>query len=144
MKHMSKHTMVEHVLSHHSPQHRTESPTIPIRISLIWDPPRLQSEMSVSCDFCAPLMDIEPLNRFQKCARLYKYLVKRCSFNEYILLFFHADQIVLSGTSKDDFSALSGLEMIGLKMSFSMWLHRKKKSIAPGSYMESLFKLLLL
>lgn len=35
MKHMSKHTMVEHVMSHHSPQHRTESPSIPIRISLI-------------------------------------------------------------------------------------------------------------
>lgn len=36
IKHMSKHTMVEHMVSHHSPQHRTESPTIPIRISLIW------------------------------------------------------------------------------------------------------------
>lgn len=36
MKHMSKHTMVEHLISHHSPQHRTESPAIPIRISLIW------------------------------------------------------------------------------------------------------------
>uniref|UniRef100_A0A3P8S069 Zinc finger protein 362a n=1 Tax=Amphiprion percula TaxID=161767 RepID=A0A3P8S069_AMPPE len=35
MKHMSKHAVVEHVVSHHSPQHRTESPTIPIRISLI-------------------------------------------------------------------------------------------------------------
>lgn len=39
MKHMSKHTMVQHMISHHSPQHRTESPTIPIRISLIWAPP---------------------------------------------------------------------------------------------------------
>lgn len=35
MKHMSKHTVVEHLVSHHSPQ-RTESPSIPIRISLIW------------------------------------------------------------------------------------------------------------
>lgn len=35
IKHMSKHTMMEHVVSHHSPQHRTESPAIPIRISLI-------------------------------------------------------------------------------------------------------------
>nr|XP_046239321.1 zinc finger protein 362a isoform X3 [Scatophagus argus] len=36
MKHMSKHTVVEHVVSHHhTPQHRTESPAIPIRISLI-------------------------------------------------------------------------------------------------------------
>uniref|UniRef100_A0A3B4ZTG6 Zinc finger protein 362-like n=1 Tax=Stegastes partitus TaxID=144197 RepID=A0A3B4ZTG6_9TELE len=35
MKHMSKHALVEHVVSHHSPQHRTESPAIPIRISLI-------------------------------------------------------------------------------------------------------------
>ncbi|XP_068170646.1 zinc finger protein 362a isoform X2 [Antennarius striatus] len=35
MKHMPKHTMVEHVVSHHSPQHRTDSPAIPIRISLI-------------------------------------------------------------------------------------------------------------
>uniref|UniRef100_A0A3Q1FDQ6 Zinc finger protein 362a n=1 Tax=Acanthochromis polyacanthus TaxID=80966 RepID=A0A3Q1FDQ6_9TELE len=35
MKHMSKHAVVEHVVSHHSPQHRTESPAIPIRISLI-------------------------------------------------------------------------------------------------------------
>ncbi|XP_077407400.1 zinc finger protein 362b isoform X2 [Vanacampus margaritifer] len=34
MKHMSKHTVVEHLVSHQSPQ-RTESPTIPIRISLI-------------------------------------------------------------------------------------------------------------
>ncbi|KAJ8257653.1 hypothetical protein GJAV_G00188230 [Gymnothorax javanicus] len=34
MKHMSKHTVVEHLVSHRSPQ-RTESPTIPIRISLI-------------------------------------------------------------------------------------------------------------
>ncbi|XP_056589893.1 zinc finger protein 362b isoform X1 [Triplophysa dalaica] len=34
MKHMSKHTVVEHLVSHHSPQ-RTESPGIPIRISLI-------------------------------------------------------------------------------------------------------------
>lgn len=79
----------------------------------------------VSCDICALLMDFEPINGIQKCARLYKYLVKRCSFIEYILLSFLADQIVLSGTSKDDFSALSGLEMTGLKMSFSIWLHRK-------------------
>ncbi|RVE73304.1 hypothetical protein OJAV_G00046610 [Oryzias javanicus] len=35
MKHMSKHGMVEHVMSHHSPPHRTDSPSIPIRISLI-------------------------------------------------------------------------------------------------------------
>ncbi|ELR48754.1 Zinc finger protein 362, partial [Bos mutus] len=34
MKHMSKHTVVEHLVSHHSPQ-RTESPSIPVRISLI-------------------------------------------------------------------------------------------------------------
>ncbi|XP_062871638.1 zinc finger protein 362b [Trichomycterus rosablanca] len=34
MKHMSKHTVVEHLVSHHSPQ-RTESPSIPIRVSLI-------------------------------------------------------------------------------------------------------------
>ncbi|XP_061832215.1 zinc finger protein 362b isoform X3 [Nerophis lumbriciformis] len=34
MKHMSKHTVVEHLVSHQSPQ-RTESPSIPIRISLI-------------------------------------------------------------------------------------------------------------
>lgn len=37
MKHMSKHTVVEHLVSHQSPQ-RTESPSIPIRISLIWAP----------------------------------------------------------------------------------------------------------
>uniref|UniRef100_A0A3B5QUR2 Zinc finger protein 362a n=1 Tax=Xiphophorus maculatus TaxID=8083 RepID=A0A3B5QUR2_XIPMA len=35
MKHMPKHAMVEHVMSHHSPQNRTGSPNIPIRISLI-------------------------------------------------------------------------------------------------------------
>uniref|UniRef100_A0A672FYV2 Zinc finger protein 362a n=1 Tax=Salarias fasciatus TaxID=181472 RepID=A0A672FYV2_SALFA len=35
MKHMSKHAVVEHVVSHHSPHHRTDSPAIPIRISLI-------------------------------------------------------------------------------------------------------------
>ncbi|XP_046896095.1 zinc finger protein 362b isoform X2 [Hypomesus transpacificus] len=34
MKHMSKHTVVEHLASHQSPQ-RTDSPNIPIRISLI-------------------------------------------------------------------------------------------------------------
>ncbi|XP_037388245.1 zinc finger protein 362a isoform X2 [Pygocentrus nattereri] len=34
MKHMSKHTVVEHLVSQHSPP-RTESPSIPIRISLI-------------------------------------------------------------------------------------------------------------
>ncbi|XP_069598023.1 zinc finger protein 362 isoform X2 [Ranitomeya imitator] len=34
MKHMSKHTVVEHLVNHHSPQ-RTESPGIPVRISLI-------------------------------------------------------------------------------------------------------------
>ena len=34
MKHMSKHTVVEHLVSHHSPQ-RTESPSIPVRFSLI-------------------------------------------------------------------------------------------------------------
>lgn len=37
MKHMSKHTVVEHLVTHQSPQ-RTESPSIPIRISLIWVP----------------------------------------------------------------------------------------------------------
>nr|XP_020453633.1 zinc finger protein 362-like isoform X1 [Monopterus albus] len=35
MKHVVKHSVVEHVVSHHSPQHRTESPTLPIGISLI-------------------------------------------------------------------------------------------------------------
>uniref|UniRef100_A0A3B1J1U7 Zinc finger protein 362a n=1 Tax=Astyanax mexicanus TaxID=7994 RepID=A0A3B1J1U7_ASTMX len=34
MKHMSKHTVVEHLVSQHSPP-RTDSPSIPIRISLI-------------------------------------------------------------------------------------------------------------
>ncbi|XP_043919192.1 zinc finger protein 362 isoform X2 [Protopterus annectens] len=34
MKHMSKHTVVEHLVTHQSPQ-RTESPGIPVRISLI-------------------------------------------------------------------------------------------------------------
>lgn len=34
MKHMSKHTMVEHMI-HHSSPHRTDSPSIPIRIALI-------------------------------------------------------------------------------------------------------------
>lgn len=51
---------------------------------------------------------------------------------------FLADQTVLSGTSKDDFSALSGLEMTGLKFLF---LCDRKKGIALGSYMENLFKL---
>lgn len=55
------------------------------------------------------------------------YLVKRYAFNEYILLSFLADQIVLSGTSKDDFSALSGLEMTGLKISFSIVTSQKNK-----------------
>lgn len=44
MKHMSKHTVVEHLVSHHSPQ-RTESPSIPIRISLIWASPSRFSSM---------------------------------------------------------------------------------------------------
>lgn len=34
MKHMSKHTVVEHLVTQHSPP-RNESPSIPIRISLI-------------------------------------------------------------------------------------------------------------
>ncbi|XDV51237.1 hypothetical protein PO909_020156 [Leuciscus waleckii] len=34
MKHMSKHTVVEHLVSQHSPQ-RTDSPNVPVRISLI-------------------------------------------------------------------------------------------------------------
>uniref|UniRef100_A0A671LMZ9 Zinc finger protein 362-like n=1 Tax=Sinocyclocheilus anshuiensis TaxID=1608454 RepID=A0A671LMZ9_9TELE len=34
MKHMSKHTVVEHLVSQHSPQ-RIESPSVPVRISLI-------------------------------------------------------------------------------------------------------------
>lgn len=41
----------------------------------------------------------------QKCAGLHKCLVKKCSFSEHI---------VWLGTSKDDFSALSGLQMSGL------------------------------
>lgn len=88
----------------------------------------------VSCDICALLTDSEPTDGFQKCARLYKYLVKRCSLDERILLSFLADQIVLSGTSKDDFSALSGLEMTGRKMSFSVWLHRKKKLLWAATW----------
>lgn len=59
-------------------------------------------------------------------------------FDEKILLTLLADQIVLSGTSKDDFSALSGLEETGLKFLF---LCDRKKGIALGSYMENLFKL---
>lgn len=38
MKHMTKHTIVEHMVTHHhhhSPIHRTDSPSIPIRIALI-------------------------------------------------------------------------------------------------------------
>ncbi|XP_028303189.1 zinc finger protein 362a isoform X2 [Gouania willdenowi] len=35
MKHMSKHRLVDHVVSHQSQHYRTESPSIPIRISLI-------------------------------------------------------------------------------------------------------------
>lgn len=80
----------------------------------------LSSELSyrliidVLCDICTPPMDLDPVNKIWKCARLYTCLVRRC-----ILLSFVVDQIVLSWrTSKDDFSALSGLEMTGLKMSF--------------------------
>ncbi|XP_008317857.1 zinc finger protein 362a isoform X2 [Cynoglossus semilaevis] len=35
MKHLAKHAMVDHVMVHHSPQHRTESPNLPLRIALI-------------------------------------------------------------------------------------------------------------
>lgn len=51
----------------------------------------------------------------------------RRSDNELFLLFLVADQTVLSGTPKDDFSALSGLETTGLCTLFCTRLHRKKK-----------------
>lgn len=44
MKHMSKHTMVEHLVCHRSPVHGTDSPAIPLRISLIWDPRPLSKD----------------------------------------------------------------------------------------------------
>lgn len=50
MKHMSKHTVVEHLVSHQSPQ-RTESPSIPIRISLIWAPRPLSSRSDSESTF---------------------------------------------------------------------------------------------
>lgn len=53
MKHMSKHTVVEHLVSHHSPQ-RTESPSIPIRVSLIWA--LLCSSLYLLIFFCARLL----------------------------------------------------------------------------------------
>lgn len=51
MKHMSKHTVVEHLVSHHSPQ-RTESPGIPIRISLIWSSLHFLAFSSIKRYFC--------------------------------------------------------------------------------------------
>lgn len=64
----------------------------------------------------------KPTNGTQICARS----VRR-SDNELFLLFLVADQTVLSGTPKDDFSALLGLETTGLCTSFCTRLHRKKK-----------------
>lgn len=57
IKHMSKHTMVEHMVSHHSPQHRTESPTIPIRISLIWIHPHHPPSETFPVMTALPLTD---------------------------------------------------------------------------------------
>lgn len=143
MKHMSKHAVVEHVVSHHSPHHRTDSPAIPIRISLIWalhaSPALL---FSVTSSLWSSDEPHSPLLGSKKNVPDCQYFVTRCSFIEYILLSFLADQTVLSGASKDDFSALSGLKITGLKFHFSMWLHRKKN--APGSYMENLFNLFFL
>lgn len=66
-----------------------------------------------------------------------QYFVKRCSFDEHILPSFLADQIVLSGTSKDDFSALSGLNFYRPKISFSMWLHRRKVLLQAATWKKS-------
>lgn len=122
MKHLAKHTVVEHVVSHHSPHHRTQSPSLPIHISLIWaqHPSRrfpvifgCSSEGQWTHDWVPNMCQIVLVSREEGLS------------DEKILLTFLADQIVLSGTSKDDFSALSGLEETGLK--FLFLCDRKKR-----------------
>lgn len=136
MKHMSKHAVVEHVVSHHSPHHRTDSPAIPIRISLIWALHASPARPPVFCDIVTLVLwwTTQPATGIQKNVPDCQYFVTRCSFIEYILLSFLADQTVLSGASKDNFSALSGLKITGLKFHFSMWLHRKKKMLQAATW----------
>lgn len=114
MKHMSKHAVVEHVVSHHSPSHRTDSPSIPIRISLIW-----------AWQICSPDGPYNPEIGSKKHASIFRRGAPLMSESHFPFL---ADQIVLTGTSKDHFSALSGLRLNRpKKMSFSMWLDKKEK-----------------
>lgn len=101
MKHMSKHTMVEHLISHHSPQHRTESPTIPIRISLIWvfqlAPPLQRRFLFI----CARPEDFEPVDGFGKVPDCTSILWKDALWTNTLTF-----QRLLTGTSKDDITAL--------------------------------------
>lgn len=99
MKHMSKHTMVEHLISHHSPQHRTESPTIPIRISLIWVLPPAPSLQRLF--ICAQPEDFEPIDGFGKVPDCTNILRKDDLLTNTLTF-----QLLLTWTSKDDITAL--------------------------------------
>lgn len=99
MKHMSKHTMVEHLISHHSPQHRTESPTIPIRISLIWVFPPAPSLQRLF--ICAQPEDFEPIDGFGKVPDCTSILRKDDLLSNTLTF-----QLLLTWTSKDDITAL--------------------------------------
>lgn len=99
MKHMSKHTMVEHLISHHSPQHRTESPTIPIRISLIWVSPPAPSLQRLF--ICAQPEDFEPTDGFGKVPDCTSVLRKDALLTNTLTF-----QLLLTWTSKDDITAL--------------------------------------
>lgn len=85
-----------------------------------------------SSDICALLMDFESINRVQKCARLYRVAILM-SISSFCFFFFcWPDSII--GTSKDDFSALSDIEMTGLKNSFFYVTSQKKKLLQAATW----------
>lgn len=128
MKHMSKHTMVEHLISHHSPQHRTESPTIPIRISLIWVSPPAPSLQRLF--ICAQPEDFEPIDGFGKVPDCTSILRKDALLTNTLTF-----QLLLTWTSKDDITALLDGNMPQKSpvppppptYPPALWLHRRKK-----------------
>lgn len=127
IKHMSKHTMVEHMVSHHSPQHRTESPTIPIRISLIWiHLPRPSETFPVIT--AHPLMDPSMGSRYVPDRSVISWrgapLMSLSSFH------FLLTKQYYRGHPKMISQHFQAYKWQAKKTSFSMWCHIKKKGRA--------------
>lgn len=122
MKHMSKHTVVEHLVSHHSPQ-RTESPSIPIRISLIWAL-RPDTHGGTPCKVTPPLKRNQSQILAFICLFVYPMWVSKMCQTVFVpyqeVDFFFLSSIwcgwIMFGTSKDDFTALSGLIVLAKKV----------------------------